>query len=289
ERYQASCDNTTIPRALERYARSVPVLGCMAFTSETMRLPRMEQFAEELAEFCRSLEVCLAPGLDATARSRGLHSLRELASKYRNRPSLSELKYMVLCNLVLDFAAHGWTVETHGREIGLRSNRASENDSPEAAKDRIRAKHLLERDAQLLEPSVREFIFASERRRLTSKGWHSIYSVMRNGEELAERLRDAMTTPNADHCADQLAQIVDPYLQFVTPDAVCTETGLPLNTVWRYFRHTWVNIYRSVPGRSIMVLVRDRAAAGHPVIGIAALGSSVIQQSVRDKWIGWDA
>jgi hypothetical protein len=260
----------------------------MAFTSETIRLPRMDQFAEELAEFCRSLEACLAPGQDATVRSREMHKLRELACSYRDRPSLSELKYMVLCNLVLDFAAHDWTVKTENREIYLRSKPVSGNDSPEAAKDQTRAKHLIERDAQLLEPSVRDFVLAAERRRLTSKGWHSIYSVMRSGEELALRLRDTLSTPDGDHRAEQLAQTIDPYLQFVTPDAVCAETGLQLNTIWRYFRHTWVNIYRSVPGRSIMVLVRDRGTAGHPVIGIAALGSSVVQQSVRDKWIGWD-
>src|SRR5438128_1213804 len=143
EQYQAPCNNRQIPRALERYARSVLVLECMAFTSETIRLPRMNQFAEELAEFCGSLEVCLRPGQEATARSRGMHKLRELACRYRDRPSMSELKYMVLCNLVLDFAAHGWTVETQSDEIHLRSKPASDNDSPEAAKDQIRAKHLI--------------------------------------------------------------------------------------------------------------------------------------------------
>jgi hypothetical protein len=37
------------------------------------------------------------------------------------------------------------------------------------------------------------------------------------------------------------------------------------------------------------ILIRDRSVPNHPVIGIAALGSSVVQQSVRDSWIGWDA
>jgi hypothetical protein len=39
----------------------------------------------------------------------------------------------------------------------------------------------------------------------------------------------------------------------------------------------------------MMFLVRDAAAPNHPVIGIAALGSSVVQQQLRDRWIGWDA
>jgi len=39
----------------------------------------------------------------------------------------------------------------------------------------------------------------------------------------------------------------------------------------------------------MMILVRDAAAPYHPVIGIACLGSSVVQQSARDRGIGWDA
>jgi Domain of unknown function (DUF4338) len=49
-----------------------------------------------------------------------------------------------------------------------------------------------------------------------------------------------------------------------------------------------VTSYKSVPGRSMMILVRDAAAPNHPVIGIASLASSVVQQLKRDEWIGWD-
>jgi hypothetical protein len=77
-----------------------------------------------------------------------------------------------------------------------------------------------------------------------------------------------------------------PTFRVSVPPPVCRETGLRLSDIWRYFRHTWVNIYRSVPGRNLMVLVRDRAVSNHPIVGIAALASSVIQQSIRDKWIG---
>ena len=57
--------------------------------------------------------------------------------------------------------------------------------------------------------------------------------------------------------------------------------------IWRYFRHTWANPYRSVPGRSLMILVRDAAVESHPIIGIAALASSAVQIGVRDEWISW--
>jgi hypothetical protein len=39
----------------------------------------------------------------------------------------------------------------------------------------------------------------------------------------------------------------------------------------------------------MLVLVRDRAAECHPVIGIAALGSAIVQLSERDAWIGWSS
>jgi hypothetical protein len=37
-----------------------------------------------------------------------------------------------------------------------------------------------------------------------------------------------------------------------------------------------------------MILIRDAAAVNHPVLGIAALGSAVVQNTARDKWIGWE-
>src|SRR3989442_10429852 len=40
---------------------------------------------------------------------------------------------------------------------------------------------------------------------------------------------------------------------------------------------------------SMLLLVRDSAAPNHPVIGIAALGSSMAQQTQRDRGIGWDS
>jgi hypothetical protein len=39
----------------------------------------------------------------------------------------------------------------------------------------------------------------------------------------------------------------------------------------------------------MLVLVRDRAAPYHPVIGIAALGSPIVQIKERDDWIGWQS
>src|SRR5690606_31934869 len=113
------------------------------------------------------------------------------------------------------------------------------------------------------------------------------YSLMRDGRELADGLREARTHLN-NGWADALSKLVDPYLQFVTSEnAACAFTGLRLMDVWRYFRHTWTNQYTSVPGRTMVFLLRDRAVDNHPVMGIGALSSPIMQILERDTWIGW--
>lgn len=247
--------------------------------------PDVGRLQAKLVLFCRRLRRAFHSAENLAEQVR---QLRMEACGYLERPTIDELRLMLVSNLLLDLALHGWSVENRRSKIVLLPP-DEHDESPVLQKDRIRQKHLIERDAQLSEPSVQEFIKGMERRRLTSKGWHSIYSVIRDGEEFALNLRRGTDYKEPDERTRYLAGIVDPYLQFVAPDAVCSETGLRLNDIWRYFRHTWVNIYRSVPGRNLMILVRDRAVPNHPVVGIAALASSVIQQSIRDKWIGWDS
>ena len=58
--------------------------------------------------------------------------------------------------------------------------------------------------------------------------------------------------------------------------------------LFRIFRYYWSSPYSEYVGRRIRLLVRDDQIDGSPIIGIAALGSSIIHVSDRDKWIGWD-
>ena len=115
----------------------------------------------------------------------------------------------------------------------------------------------------------------------------SIYSLMRDGRDLSEGLRQLAAKSNAVAAADAMRGVIDPYVQVINGGEKCEHTGLRLMDVWRYFRYTWATAYQSVPGRGMMVLIRDRAATHHPVIGIAALTSPVVQLRVRDQWIGW--
>lgn len=197
-----------------------------------------------------------------------------------------ELSLLTALSVVIDLIAQGWTFAAVSPEVVLEFRPTT---SPEVEKERLKRAHQIERDFQLHETSVRAFIQGMEKRRLTKKGWHSIYSVMRDGRELAEKLEGLLALSDPELQTELIARIIRPYLQFVGPNDICEHTGLRLGDVWRYFRHTWSNTYKSIPGRSMMILVRDAAAPFHPVVGIAALGSSVVQQKARDKWIGWDA
>lgn len=187
--------------------------------------------------------------------------------------------------VLADLSAQGW--ELRPREgvisvrppVELRTDRAAE-------KARIRRQELVKRDAQLRQPTVQKFLQSMERNRLFGGRFVSIFSVMRDGRELADALRKARAGSTNEQ--DLLAAAVDPYLQFVTSDeVVCPFTGLRLMDIWRYFRHTWTNQYKSVPGRTMSFLVRDRAAPFHPIIGIGALSSPVMQIRERDAWVGW--
>lgn len=197
-----------------------------------------------------------------------------------------ELELIASLSVTIDLIAQGWRVITTSPAVVIEFTNGF---SPEAEKERIRHAHLIDRDDQLRQPSTRAFIKGMEKKRLTKKGWHSIYSVMRDGESLARDLSAARTAPNLESKIEQLRGAIKPYIQFVERDAYCEHTGLRLMDIWRYFRHTWVNSYKSVPGRSMMILIRDAAVENHPVVGIACLASSVVQQSSRDKWIGWDS
>lgn len=58
--------------------------------------------------------------------------------------------------------------------------------------------------------------------------------------------------------------------------------------IFRIFRYYWSSPYSEYVGRRIKLIIRDSGLPDKPVIGIAALGSSIIHIPDRDKWIGWD-
>jgi len=203
------------------------------------------------------------PATDAGVRQT-VSLFRAEFQRLNSCPSNDTLALVLSLYVVADLVAQGWSLCAVGSTVTLAYS-ATQDNGGIRSKDAVRKNHLVERDSQLREPAVAEFIRAMERRRLTSKGWHSINSLMRDGRDLADRLRLVAEASDAQERVEQLGRTIAPYLQFVETGAICEQTALLLSDIWRYFRHTWTTAYRSVPGRSIMILVRDSAAPNHPV------------------------
>ncbi|MCG8092880.1 MAG: DUF4338 domain-containing protein [Candidatus Thiodiazotropha endolucinida] len=243
-------------------------------------------FEQELIVFCSQLREAKTRWKGDDAHPLPAHG--EFIQTHADSIENNELSLLFAKHVLIDLAFTGWDIDVKNGFF-LFSKTIHLSGSHDEVKLAVRREHLKERNAQLLEDSVGAFIDSMERRRLTQHGWQSIFSLMRDGQDLAEKLSLSKDTLNTEDRYRQLGGIIKPYLQFVERDVVCEHTGLLLTEIWRYFRHTWVSPYTSLPGRNISILIRDAAAPNHPVIGIAALGSSIVQQGLRDRWIGWDS
>src|SRR5581483_7312405 len=163
-------------------------------------------------------------------------------------------------NIVSDLAQQGWTIDvTH--DGSLAAAPPDEEVEANREKERVRQQELLKRNEQLASPSVQRFIGEMEKPREFNGRFVSIFNLMRDGADLADELRSLR--PSSSVTA--LRAVIDPYVQVINNGDRCAETGMRLVDIWRYFRHTWTNHYVSTPGRTMLILVRDRAAPFHPI------------------------
>ena len=233
----------------------------------------------------------LGKGVVAAAKHRGelpgrVEDLRQEYVEGLTRSRSQDRQALIAAGMVLcDLAQQGWSVRIRAKQVQVQLPEEAQSDAM-AEKQRVRSQELIKRDAQLREPAVRRFVRSMETRRLGAQGFASIFSLMRDGRDLSTQLEALRGSGGGS--PGGYKSVVDPYIQFVNDEDRCEFTDLRLLDIWRYFRHTWTNSYTSVPGRSMMFLVRDRAARSHPVIGIAALSSPIVQLGKRDRWIGWE-
>ncbi len=203
-------------------------------------------------------------------RSKALGAMRISPVQHRSR-----LRAAIL--VVCDLARQGWTFTRRDESISVWPPRKVKDLMAE--KERVREQLHVERDRQLKTEAVQGFVRRMETRRLYQDRFVSIFSLMRDGRELAEHIEQGR----------DLGGLIQPYIQLIEGEETCPDTGLKLRDIWRYFRHTWATPYRSTPGRSVMILIRDRAVRPNPVVGIAVLSSAAAQIRERDSWIGWTA
>ncbi len=213
-------------------------------------------------------------------------ALRKLSLEWIDDGNSVELRATSL--LVADLFEQGWRFSLEESGIvfeppGLDKAGGSVN----AVKARVQQTLLVGRDRQLREPSVKAFIARMERPTAGPDGKRrSVLDLIDNGAQLAADLAAVRALPEADRLA-ALKGVVDPVVELCEAGKRCSDSGLPLIDIWRYFRHTWSHEYRSIPGRQMMLLVRNRARPMRPVIGIAMLASPVMRLGARDEWIGW--
>jgi hypothetical protein len=90
------------------------------------------------------------------------------------------------CLVLADLVEQGWDLQVdHG---DVRVCPPSQARGAEAEKTRVRKQELLKRTEQLRTPSVRRFVEGMEQPHEHRGRFVSIYSLMRDGEELAESL-----------------------------------------------------------------------------------------------------
>jgi len=178
------------------------------------------------------------------------------------------IKYMASISLLKDLSLQGWQFKAESGKLYLFMNEENLDD-----KAHIRYRLSAERNAQFKTESIKKFIIKMETPRLFKGEEISIKNLIGNKNILIRRIREG-------------GKICDPYIQLVI-QGKDEHTGMELSDIWRYFRYTWAIPYKTMPGRNLFYLVRDRAQKYHPVIGIFALGNSVLNLSVRDDDIGW--
>jgi hypothetical protein len=212
--------------------------------------------------------------------------LRALARRYIDDGD--SLKLRAVCLLVADLHEHGWRIEVEGDKIVMEPPGLdrSDNESVDQVKERVRRALHAARSRQLEEPSVRQFLTRVERRTLRNGIKASVLDLVDDGAALAKELKQIQSLAAADR-GPALARLVQPEIEVCDSGSRCADTGLVLTDVWRYFRHTWAHEYRAIPGRQMLILVRNAARPNRPIMGIAMLASPVMRLGTRDRWIGW--
>ena len=181
---------------------------------------------------------------------------------------IERLKYAASLSVLIDLSQQGWIFEVNEDELILRMETDNVDD-----KKMLRYRLSAERNAQFKVKSVADFIKRMESDKRYNTSTVSIKSLIGNPDILLSRIREH-------------ERVCDPYIQLVTNERD-VYTGYKLSDIWRYFRYTWSIPYKTMPGRNLYYLVRDRSQPYHPIMGIFALGNSVLNLTVRDDDIGW--
>jgi Domain of unknown function (DUF4338) len=197
--------------------------------------------------------------------------------------------YRAAWSLLQDLVTAGWNPRFRDGRLEVAPpvlHDATSADDVRAAKDRVRRIMADSRAARLAES--RDFIRAVEEANPDSRALARIPVDRLTADplRLAEDLAAIARLPRQER-AEALAACVRPYLQLVTEDGRCAESGHRLKDIWRYFRFGWSNPPENTPGRTMLYLVRDAARPLHPVMALISLENAPIRVQQRDDHLGW--
>lgn len=257
------------PRQLEPYDMQQRVLG-----SEDWRL-FCPDIGDEGTAYSKLRGFAGLPADEAVAR------LSAFVEEVQQEGTHRALRTWVSAALLRDMLQIGWEVRVDAHHIYVRPPKPK---NPADRKAVIRQHLLHGRNDQLCEDSHRRFIFNLERPSKYSS-CKPVTELIADGRRLAEQLIPITEMPR-DQREESLRRVCRPYLQLVTEERD-EFTNIRLIDIWRYFRHSWTTRYRSSPGRNLFYLVRDATQPNHPIIGITALGNTVMQLTPRDTALGW--
>jgi hypothetical protein len=223
-----------------------------------------------------------------TAEGERAVSWRKLAAQFQRRNL--DLAAAAVSHVLADLHLQGWRMQVDGHQLWVIPPLAdvTHGERTETVKARLKDWLLAGRSAQISDPAVQAFIVKMQTPRVFQKSRMSVLDLVDDGHALAAELSEVARQPPSKR-ALMLNRIVRPRLEIVDAQSICSETGLPLLDVWRYFRHTWSIEYRPTPGRSLFFLIRNVARPNRPVMAIGSLANATLQNRLREDWIGWSA
>ena len=207
------------------------------------------------------------------------------------------ISFQACCSLLADLLAGGWHVGL-GLEGFLISkpdySTAFTGNNLEETKEKMRRVQKINRDKHMKSVEIQRFIQRMEKPRKIGNEEKSILDLIDNGKELAEIFKD-ISQLDEEKKISLLKKIINPEIVICYPEDPlfreeqnnCPYTGLRLGDIWKYFRLTWSNEYKSVPGKSFPILIRNAARPNKPIMGIAMLRSAALADEAREDAIGW--
>ena len=242
---------------------------------------------EELANLISIPEAASNQNIDFT------QDYKKIASTY----DLDQISFQTCCSLFIDLIKAGWALDIgmKGFQIATPSyDMKKSEESLDEIKSRMRDVQLVNRDKQVKEFETQRFIERMQRPKKIGNERKSVLDLIDDGRELSEYFSDIQSLSDEKICS-LLEKFIKPEIVICYPEDpyyqdeehYCPYTGLKLKDIWRYFRLTWSSENKSVPGKSLPILIRNAARPNKPIMGIAQLRSAALADTARDTMIGW--